>query len=450
MTVGLDFATGKPKRVSRYADTQEEAVRLLHELSVMRDTSPNSFTSATLGEWLDMCLEVYMKNSLKQSTYVSYEGYIRIHLKPARGNLQLKEITPRLLQEFYNYKVAVEGLSPKTAVNINLFLHKALSFAVNEGYIPNNPASGVNLPQGPKPQIEILTRDEQARLIQASYRHRYGVFIRLVLFTGIRMGELLGLRWEDVDVQSGMLHIQRTLNRLNKKNRPTAPGEPKTEIVIQTPKSQNSIRSIPLLPAVVQDLMGWKTVQQSDRQAAGESYADSGMIVTNPLGGYMEPRTFKDQYNQILELAGLRHFTFHAIRHTFASRAIEQGMDPKTLSVILGHASVSFTMDTYTHVLNEQKVDSMALMGELFSMGQTAAHEEAAYPIIATPIAGGFSFSAPDFPLVQFQCPDIYQGLQDMKERLQEELLVNPCPPEPTLASAMPVQPGQLVVQIPL
>lgn len=450
MTVGLDFATGKPKRVSRYADTQEEAVKLLHEMSVMRDTSPNSFTSITLGEWLDMCLEVYMKNSLKQSTYVSYEGYIRIHLKPVLGGLQLKEITPRLLQEFYNYKVSTEGLSPKTVVNINLFLHKALSFAVNEGYIPSNPASGLNLPQGQKPQIEILTRDEQAQLMRATYHHRYGVFIRLVLFTGMRIGELLGLRWEDVDTQAGMLHVRRTLNRLKKKNRPTAPGELKTEIVIQTPKSQNSIRSIPLLPNVVQDLINWKAMQRSDQQAAGESYIDSGMIVTNPLGGYMEPRTFKDAYDQILALAGLRHFTFHALRHTFASRAIEQGMDPKTVSVLLGHASVSFTMDTYTHVLNEQKVESMALMEELFNVGQTAVHEETAYPAIAMPLANGFAFTAPDFPAIQFECPDIYQGLQDMKERLQEELLVNPCPPEPTLASAIPLQPGQLVLQIPV
>lgn len=149
--VGIDFATGKPKRVSRYADTQEEALRLLHELSVLRDSAPNAFSGITLGEWLDMCLEVYMKRSLKQSTYISYEGYIRIHLKPSLGGLQLRDITPRLLQEFYNYKTETEGLGPKTIVNLNLFLHKALSFAVSEGYISSNPASPINLPQGEKP-----------------------------------------------------------------------------------------------------------------------------------------------------------------------------------------------------------------------------------------------------------------------------------------------------------
>ena len=402
VTIGIDFATGEPKRVSRYASTQEEAVKLLHELSFIRDTSPKNFQTITLGEWLDLCLEVYMKNSLKQSTYLSYEGYIRIHLKPALGNIQLRDLSPRLLQQFYNYKAETEGLAPKTIVNINLFLHKALSYAVAEGYIQSNPAASINLSRGNKPQIEILTRDEQLRLFQASYQHRYGVFIRLVLFTGLRLGELLGLRWEDLDVQSSMLHIRRTLNRLNKIDRPASPGENTTEIVIQTPKTQNSIRSIPLLPAVVQDLMNWRTVQKNDQIATGDRYQDSGMIVTNQSGGYIEPRTFKDYYNQILNIAGLRHLTFHALRHTFASRAMEQGMDVKTLSVLLGHYSVSFTLDTYAHVLNDHKVEGMALMEDLYTAESASVHE-LFYPIIVTmQKEGEMLLEAPDFPQVQF------------------------------------------------
>ncbi|MBR2180692.1 MAG: site-specific integrase, partial [Oscillospiraceae bacterium] len=366
ITVGYDFATGKPKRISRYTDKQEEAVKLLHELSFIRETSPKNFHSVTLGEWLDLCLNVYMKNTLKQSTYSSYEGYIRVHFKPALGNILLKDITPRLLQHYYNYKSEQEGLAPKTIVNLNLFLHKALSYAVNEGYIMSNPAASINLPRGDKPQIEILTRDEQLRLVEGSYQHRYGVFIRLVLFTGIRLGELLGLRWEDVDFSSQTLYIRRTLNRLSKRERVGENGC-STEIVIQSPKSQNSIRRIPLLPGVVADLQNWNAIQNADRLASVENYEQSGFVVTNPMGKYIEPRTFKDYYNQILQLSGLPHFTFHALRHTFASRAMEQGMDAKTLSMILGHASVSFTLDTYTHVLDDHKREGMALMNELYT-----------------------------------------------------------------------------------
>lgn len=450
VTIGIDFSTGEPKRISRYASTQEEAVRLLHELSYLRDTSPKNFESISLGEWLNLCLEVYMKNSLKQSTYLSYESYIRVHLKPALGNVQLRDLSPRLLQEYYNYKAETEGLSPKTIININLFLHKALSYAVTEGYIVSNPAASINLPRGNKPQIEILTRDEQAKLIRASYQHRYGVFIRLVLFTGLRLGELLGLRWEDLDMQSNLLHIRRTLNRLNKVKKPTIPGESRTEIVIQPPKSQNSIRSIPLLPAVMQDLLNWRNVQRSDQAIAGEQYQDSGMIVTNPFGGFIEPRTFKDHYNQILTLAGLRHFTFHALRHTFASRAMEQGMEAKTLSVLLGHASVSFTMDTYAHVLTDYKRESMALMEDLYSMDQTPLQEVSYSVIVTTQPDGMIQFDVPDFPEVKYSGMDMSQGLQYIKERIQDEKLISIFPISPTPPNQITVQPGQLLLQIPV
>lgn len=450
ITTGIDFKTGQPKRISRYANSQEEAAKLLHELSYIKDTAPKSFRITTLCDWLELCLEVYMKNTLKQSTYNSYVGYIKNHLKPALGSIPLQELSPRTLQQFYNYKYEVEKLSPKTIVNINLFLHRALSFAVTEGYIQTNPAASLNLPRGSKPQIEILNRDEQAQLIHASYRHRYGVFIRLTLFTGLRVGELLGLRWEDVDERAGMLKVCRTLNRLNKMKAPTTPGEATTEIVIQTPKSENSTRSIPLLPAILHDLLNWKQVQQNDALSAGEAYKSSGFIVTNPLGGYIEPRTFKDYYNQILALSGLRPFTFHALRHTFASRAMEQGMDAKTLSVILGHYSVSFTMDTYTHVLDGHKKDEMARMEELLDLAPVSL-QSYTYPIVVTPQPDGMMlFTMPDFPEAEFESGDLAGGVEMLKEQIHEAVLTCVMPPPPTPAERILLEPGQMLLQIPV
>ena len=139
-----------------------------------------------------------MKQSLKQSTYVSYRGYIENHIARAFPTIKLKDVTTRLLQDFYNYKIQDEGLSPKTITNLHLCLHKAMQQAVLEHHLNFNPCDAVNLPRNEKPQIEILTREEQERLIYTSYQFRYGVFIRLVLATGIRLGELLGLRWEDI------------------------------------------------------------------------------------------------------------------------------------------------------------------------------------------------------------------------------------------------------------
>lgn len=447
ISAGKDARTGEYKRISKYAHSEEEAVSLLHELQYYKDQSPNYLNTMTLGEWMDICLNVYLKNSLKQSTYNSYVCYIEKHFKPVLGHVKLSELNPRMLQLFYNHKLEVEGLSRKTVINLNLFLHRVLTFAVGEGYIRSNPAESLNLSRGQKPEIEILTRDEQAALIRGSYKHRYGVFIRLTLFSGVRLGELLGLKWEDVDIRGSMIHIRRTLSRLNKMKRPDDPGENTTEIVIGTPKSQNSVRSIPIIPGMMQELLAWKTVQEQDKANAGDLYIDSGMIVTNTFGGYIEPRTFRDYYEQILELSGLQHYTFHALRHTFATRAMEQGMDAKTLSILLGHYSVSFTMDTYTHVQDKHKIEAMSLMDELYKDAVTA--KSVVYPVILTPnLDGSMTFTVPDFPEIVMENMEFTSGIQLVKDKICDEVLTSMNPPLPTPAEHLTLMPGQMILQV--
>lgn len=445
---GVDYATGEQVRISRYAKTEEEAVQTLHKLSFMVGSNQKLYRQTmTLGEWMDIWLDVYMKNILKQSTFVSYEGYARKHYKPALGQVRLSELVPQVLQQFYNYKVEVEGLSPKTIVNMNLCLHKCLDQAVKENLIVSNPASCLNLPRLKRADIEILTRDEQAVLMRASYQHRYGVFVRLVLATGLRLGELLGLKWEDIDFRRNMLYVKRSLNRLPIPGLPANYTGPKTEIVIQEPKTPNSARSIPLHNGIMADLMQWKQIQDAERQASGDGYVDTGMIVTNPTGGYVEPRTFSDQYHKILELAGLRHFTFHALRHTFASRAMEQGMDFKTLSVLLGHSSVAFTMDTYAHVLDDKKREAMQCMEELYTLDQTVPSQQI-YPILFTPGEGGYMVSAPDFPLVRFYTPTMEEGIAQAKEEIRAALVGMVYPPLPSQLGGRAMIPGEFEMQI--
>ena len=445
---GIDFKTGQQTRISRYAETEEEALQILHKLSLaMADKNRTQNYDVTLADWLDYWMDLYMKHTLKQSTRVGYETYARKHFKPALGQIRLVDITPQLLQQFYNYKIEAEGLSAKTIANLNLYLHKALEQACKEGILEINPASALNLPRTHRKEIMILNRDEQAALVRASRQHRYGVFIRLVLVTGLRLGELLGLQWEDIDFRRNMLYVRRTLNRLHNPNLPENYNGNKTEIVLQEPKSENAVRSIPLLPGAVQDLLQWKNVQFADKQAAGAAYVDSGMIVTNPLGGYIEPRTFSDYYRQIQKIAGLRHITFHALRHTFASRAMEQGMDNKTLSVLLGHYSVSFTLDTYAHVLDDHKWEGMNLMQELYTIDQTVPTQQA-YPILFTTVPNGYIVTAPDFPQVQFQTDTMEHGLETARQQMQDELLTMIYPPAATELNTIPLGTGQYAMQI--
>ena len=363
---GRDVETGKPTRISKYADTLEEAVDIQHALSVTMVQTPQYLqNNTTVGEWLDNWLTTYMQHTLKQSTYKSYETYVRKHFKPSLGTIKLKELTPHTLQIFYNYKQEQENLSPKTISNLNMCLHKALAQAQSEGLILSNPSGSVSLPPLIKPHIEVLTREQQARLVQASYQFRYGVFVRMTLVTGLRLGEVVGLRWCDIDFYTNMLHVNQTLNRLQRYDDDEA--DSKTEIVTQTPKSQNSIRSIPMLPDLVMDLQNWRTVQMQDAAALGTASFDSGLI-TQENGLYVEPRLMREYYQKMLAAANLPNYNFHALRHTFATRAMEQGMDAKTLSVLLGHYSVGFTLDTYAHVLTDQKWTAMQTMANMYNM----------------------------------------------------------------------------------
>lgn len=361
LSVGRDYKTGRQKRISAYANSQQEAVEKLQQLAYEYKIMHATPTTMTTGEWLDYWLTTYAKPKVKQSTYASYYGYINNHFQPAIGSIKLRDLSPALLQGLYDFK-RKGGLSSKTIVNMNLCLHKALDQAVLERLLISNPSSHLSLPRGDKPEIEVLTREQQARLVSESYKHRYGVFVRLVLSTGLRIGELLALQWGDISIAEKNLRVRHTMNRL-----PTCDtGGPKTEIVIGTPKSKSSLRSIPLLNGIVQELEQWRAVQENDAVLAPAAYKASGMVVTNTLGGWIEQRTFKDYYNTMLAAAELPHFTFHALRHTFATRALEQKMDAKTLSVILGHSSVSFTLDTYSHVLDDHKREEMQRLESLF------------------------------------------------------------------------------------
>ena len=399
LSAGIDYKTGKPRRTSTCCNTRQEAIAILqqqaHEVRTQGWRDP---MSVTLGEWYEYWLDTYMKDTVKQSTYASYRSYLNKHFC-VLGKILLKKLEPHTLQEFYNYKFREEGLSPKTLRNYHMALHKCLLQAVKERLLVYNPCDAVTLPSGEKPEVVVFTNDQQRALVQASYRHRYGVFIRLDLCTGLRMGELLALKWEDIDFSTAQLHVRRT---------------------------------IPLTRTMADELTRWKQQQAQDKIRAGDKYTDDGFIVTNEFGHYFEQKTFKDYYDRLLKDADIGHFTFHALRHTFATRALERGMDYKTLSSILGHYSVAFTMDTYVHSMDEHKRHEMDKMDDMFGMQYSISVENRPYPVLCTLSPDGCTTHVPDFPKIVITASTLDAALLEVKQQIQKALRQYKNPPIPT------------------
>ncbi|MVB12756.1 Transposase from transposon Tn916 [Caprobacter fermentans] len=240
----------------------------------------------------------------------------------------------------------------------------ALKQAYENSLINRNFVEFVKLPKVTKKEMRILSLSEEQKLlttIKAS-DERYKIGILICLCTGIRVGELCGLQWRDIDEVTHVLSIRRTLNRLPAMDQ----SKRKTELVIGIPKSDKSIRDIPLPSFLIDDLKAYKAQRDKEKVAAGDIYDERGFIICNEIGRPIEPRTMEDVFKRLLISAGVANANFHAMRHTFATRAVESGVDIKTLSELLGHADVSTTLNRYAHSLDEQKRKAMALMEGLY------------------------------------------------------------------------------------
>ena len=361
LTIGVK-PDGSPNRKTLYGKTRKIVQeKLTAALAAVNAGTYIETSKLTLGEWLDIWFKEYTIG-IKQSTRVSYDGYINSHIKPVIGQLMLSKLNTDTLQAFFNDKHrngrldGKGGLEPKTLRNMRNMLRQALEQAVNSDRISKNPINGVRLPPVSKKPIRVLSMDEQNAVVNASYTERHGFCVRLALDTGMREGELCGLHWTDIDFKEKVIKIGRTLQRLKSLD-DSSPN--KTEIVIDSPKTQKSRRDIPLSDNIMKDLLNFKKAQTEEKLLWGCGYRDMGFIFAQDVGWYTEPRTMQDMFKRVIGCAGIDDAPFHALRHTFATRALEEGIAAKVVSDILGHSTVAITLDLYSHVLLETKRDAI-------------------------------------------------------------------------------------------
>lgn len=363
----------KTKRFQHKTDARAFQQALTAQVSTAPFISGQQSASQiiTVGEWMTRWLELYAKPTVKLSTYGSYEQYIRGHIIPQIGGLYLNTLGQQDMQEFFNergkhgHQKGQGGLSPKTLTNLRNMMHLAFDQAVKNGLISHNPIDGVRLPKAHRAEMRVLSRQEQERLIlaaqQAPEPAAFGILFDL--FTGLRIGELCALRWRDVDMHNRCFRVCATRNRLTNYDDTIQASTSVT--TAESPKTSNSRRVVYLPDGLFQDLVRYKEIQDSIK-AQYPDYDPEGYVFCQENGTPYEPRTYQDLFQRCVRRAGIAPANFHSLRHTFATRSLEQGMDMVTLSRLLGHASPSITLDKYGHALSEHQRSSVAKLDALY------------------------------------------------------------------------------------
>jgi len=346
MTIGRDPATGKLQRMALYGKTRQEVAEKLSQ--ALSDRSRGTFVAphkVTVGEWLDTWLRDYKRPKLRPISYDSYEMLIRIHLKPALGHLPVKDLRPDQVQRLYNQK-REEGLSARTIRYMHTVLHAALKQALKNQLVVRNVSEAAELPSGKPRMMRPLTLEQVQTFLATVRDDRLFAAVFLALGTGLRRGELLGLRWQDLDLDAGVLHVRQTLVRVCNHDE----GDRKTRLIFQEPKTEQSRRAIPVPSDIIDALRRHKAQQAQERLLMGEAYEDQGLVFCQANGHPIDPRNFTRHFEKLLRQAGLPHIRFHDGRHTFATLMLELGEAPKTVQTMLGHTKISTTLDIYSHV----------------------------------------------------------------------------------------------------
>lgn len=358
--------TGKAKYRSFYGKTYMEAkekrnaylrsgAEAQYQQKVNSMDKRKILVSQIMMEWLDS-----RRDAVKESTYAHYKNLAGTHILPKLGRIPLGSLTPENINQFLKVLLSSGridgkgGLSPKTVADIRSVLLLALEYARSSQY-PCPDLGKIFSPHVTRPEMKVLTLEQQEKLENYLFRNpgpmELGILI--TLYGGLRIGELCALQWRDIHFESGTLQVSKTILRIQKEDRDKGK---KTQVLISRPKTDSSNRLIPLPGFLLEFLRNFRQ--------GSEVYLITGTKF------YLESRMCLEKYKKILKKAGLESHTFHTLRHTFATRCVEKGFDPKSLSEILGHANINTTLQNYVHPSIDLKKEQMDRLEQVSVWGQ--------------------------------------------------------------------------------
>lgn len=348
-------SNGMPIYKSVFGKTQKATLAELHKLiDQYQGVDLSEECRMTLGEWLDKWLDEYMIFTIRENTLARYRNMVDNQVKPYIGNKRLTSLTTVDIQKLYT-KLKNEGrvrahpiygrkLSDSMVRGVHMMLHQALEMAVTERLIVKNPTKGTTIPKKNYVEKQILC-DSQLEIFKEAIKKEpyWNDLFYVEIMTGLRKGELCGLKWSDIDFISGTMCIRRSVSKT------------KDGIVIGETKTDAGVRKIILPPSVIELL------QRKKQEATSEWIFPHYANPSEP----MHPEVAYRKLKTILKNAGLPLIRFHDLRHTFATHALQGGVDAKTLSGILGHTNASFTLDTYTHVTSDMQKNASDIVGKM-------------------------------------------------------------------------------------
>lgn len=352
---------GLPKTKNVLAKTKGECVEKLKTLkkTIAPSTPSKVRLDMPFGEWLDHWYETYSKPSIRPRTQRTYEGYLRLYIKPKLGSIPLNQLTTNDIQQFCAWMksgdhMGGDGIADSQIRNCFSLCHRALEKARAEHLITRDPTDECKLPPVRYEEMKILSREAmQKLLIQAKEENYYELFL-LELATGLRLGEIAPLQWDDLNLETGEPQINKQVVAV------------KGKLTVSPPKTKAAVRTLILPPTVLKVMREYKAKVDSRWMFPSSKKADSPM----------RPSSIHLRLHRILDHAGCDRVRFHDLRHTFATNALAYGMDIKTLSTILGHVSCATTLNTYSHVTDEMRQRAAVKIDRSIAKAEIKPQEE--------------------------------------------------------------------------
>lgn len=367
LTIGVD-ENGKAKRKSFYGKTKKEVKEKMETYKLLNPINKAAINEYTVATWFNYWLWNIKKRDIKPKTFERYECIYRNYIKGSEiANIPLYKFKLNNLQAYYN-RLSDNGKSPSIIKTINEKLKSSMIDAEKNGYIEKNYCQLVNLPKEKmkEKKIEVFSVDQQNDFLEIIKGHEFEILFLLALGTGLRRGELLALRWSDIDFENKTINVDSNIQQAYIfEDEETK----RLEKIEQEPKTVNSFRTVPIPSKVLDKLQEHKQKQEQYKLTFQERYIDNDFVICDKYGKALDVKRPTRMFYSIQKKMGIpedEKIKFHGLRKTYATRLFEKEVPPKTVQMLLGHSEISITLDIYTQVMENKKVEAIEKIDDIF------------------------------------------------------------------------------------